>query len=198
MLRLAALGAGEGVDRLTVGSELNSREGMRGRWIELIERVRIVGPRLEIAYSANWDHFRAVRFWDAVDVVGVTGYFEVAKHQQATEAEMRAAWQPIVTDLGAFSRALGRSIEISEIGYPSLDGGAMWPWDETRSAPVDLEEQRRAYAAFATALADQRWMSGIFAWNWFGEGGASSTDYTPRRKPAAAVLEAFYRGAQGR
>ncbi|MFO0727225.1 MAG: hypothetical protein U1E65_25830 [Myxococcota bacterium] len=198
MLWLAALGEAEGVARFTVGSELLSREGQRERWLELIERVRLVAPHAALVYSANWDHYEEVRFWDAIDVVGITGYFEIARGNEASAAEMREAWRPIVGRLADFSRRLGRPLEISEIGYPSLDGGAAWPWDETRRAPVDLEEQRRAYQAFVEALGGQPWLGGIFAWNWFGDGGPRSTDYTPRNKPAARVLEAFYGGSPGR
>ena len=192
MLHLARLAQDEGATSLAIGSELVSRERSRLRWLELIDRVRLTAPRLLLAYSANWDHFRAVSFWDAVDVVGVTGYFEIAKRLDASEAEMVRAWAPIRADLERFSQELGRSIVITEVGYPSLDGGAMWPWDETRRAEVDHEEQRRAYAAFVRAWGGARFLEGVYFWNWFGDGGPSSSDYTPRAKPAAAVLGSFY------
>lgn len=192
MLHLARLAQDEGAASLAIGSELVSRERSRLRWLELIDRVRVAAPTLLLVYSANWDHFRAVSFWDAVDVVGVTGYFEIAKRLDATEEEMVAAWAPIRLDLERFSKELGRPIVITEVGYPSLDGGAMWPWDETRRAAVDHEEQRRAYAAFVRAWAGTRFLDGVYFWNWFGEGGPASADYTPRAKPAARVLASFY------
>lgn len=192
MLHLARLAQAEGASGLAIGSELVSRERSRLRWLELIDRVRLTAPALHLVYSANWDHFREVSFWDAVDVVGVTGYFEIAKRFDASEAEMVAAWAPIRRDLERFSKELGRPIVLTEVGYPSLDGGAMWPWDETRRAEVDHEEQRRAYAAFVQAWGGARFLDGVYFWNWFGEGGPASSDYTPRDKPAARVIASFY------
>ncbi|MCB1733536.1 MAG: hypothetical protein KDI21_23895, partial [Halieaceae bacterium] len=77
-----------------------------------------------------------------------------------------------------------------EVGYPSLDGAAIAPWDHTRGAPVDLEEQRRAYAAATAALLELA-PAGVFFWTWLGEGGRFDRHYTPRGKPAEAVLRRY-------
>ena len=66
-----------------------------------------------------------------------------------------------------------------------------WPWDETREARIDLEEQRRAYEAFLRAWAPVEELEGVVFWNWFGFGGPEDSGYTPRNKPAAEVLRAW-------
>ena len=183
----------QGAQRLSVGSELLTRESMRDRWLGLISRIRVATPKLELMYSANWDHFRPVRFWDAVDVVGLTGYWELTKDLQATTATLAAAWTPVLKDLETWSLAIQRPLVMTEVGYPSLDGGAAWPWDETRGTTVDLEEQRRAYLAFIQRFSGQPWLQGVYWWNWFGFGGDDDTNYTPRMKPAADLIRAWYR-----
>lgn len=193
-LEAARLAVAGGAQRLSIGSELLSREAQRPRWIGLIERVRLAAPPLELMYSANWDHFQPVSFWDAVDIIGVTAYFELTKDLEADEASLAAAWAPARAQLLEHARRVGKPLVISEVGYPSLDGGAAWPWDETRKAPVDLEEQRRAYAAFVTAWSQTPELRGVYFWNWFGFGGPLDTNYTPRGKPAAEVLRAWYGG----
>ncbi len=194
ILHSAGLAAKGGAQRLSVGSELLSRESMRGRWLSLIDRVRIGTPSLELMYSANWDHFQPVSFWDAVDVVGMTAYFELTKSMKPTRADLVKAWLPIRDELGRWSGALGRKIVITEIGYPSLDGAAAWPWDETRRARPDLAEQRVAYEAFIEAWAGAKHLQGVYWWNWFGWGGPKDTGYTPRGKPAAKVIRRWYGG----
>jgi hypothetical protein len=181
-----------GADRFSIGSELVSRERDRSRWAEIIERTRSEAPGLELMYSANWDHFREVSFWDLVDVVGLTAYFELTKSLDPSVEELEAAWAKVKPQLFQFSEDLGRPIVITELGYPSLDGGASWPWDETRTAPIDLEEQRRAYEAAAKSWSDVRFIRGLYWWNWFGLGGAADASYTPRKKPAAGVIRAWY------
>lgn len=192
ILHNAQLAASAGADRFCVGSELLTRERMRARWQSLIDRLRLDTPSLELLYSANWDHFQPVSFWDLVDVVGMTGYWELTKDNDATVTDLLRAWLPIRADVEGFARRVGRPIVLTEVGYPSLDGGAAWPWDETRQAPVDLEEQRRAYEAFARGWAGSPALQGVYFWNWFGFGGAEDTNYTPRGKPAADVLRSWF------
>jgi hypothetical protein len=193
ILRAALLSDHAGAQRLSVGSELVSREGMRSRWSDLIDEIRCEAPSLELMYSANWDHYREVSFWDRVDVVGITGYFELTRRREPSVEELVRGWSAIKSALRAFSDRIGRRLVLTEIGYPSLEGGAARPWDETRRAPVDLEQQRSAYEAAARAWSDQRFLAGIYWWNWFGFGGASDPSYTPRGKPAEKVIESWYR-----
>jgi hypothetical protein len=193
ILHSLALATKGGADRISVGSELLSREKMRARWLELIERVRVRAPDLEILYSANWDHYEAVSFWDAVDVVGLTGYWELTRDMDASTSDLRFAWLPVKRTLLEWRRRIDRPFVFTEIGYPSLDGGAAWPWNETRKAEVDIEEQRRAYAAFVETWSDTPALRGVYFWNWFGFGGDRDTNYTPRGKPAAEVIRRWYR-----
>lgn len=195
VLHSAKLSRQGGADRFSVGSELLSREHMRDRWTDVIESLRVETPELELMYSANWDHYEKVTFWDLVDVVAITGYWELTRSLDPTVEELNMAWVGVKRDVEAWSRRLGRPIVVSEIGYPSLDGAAAWPWDETRKSAVDLEEQRRAYEAFARSWSDTPFLRGAYWWNWFGFGGARDTNYTPRRKPAEDVIRAWYRSA---
>jgi hypothetical protein len=188
--KLARLGDAQ---RLAIGSELVSRESMRARWCELIDRLHGEAPGLELLYSANWDHFTEVSFWDRVDVVGLTAYFEVGRRGSSEDA-LALAWRPIRERLESFARRLGRPFVITEIGYPSQSGGTAWPWDQTRFAAIDLEEQRRGYQAFVQAWSKSTALGGVYWWNWFGDGGPADREYTPRNKPAQEVIRRWYRG----
>src|SRR5262249_15357348 len=66
----------EHAETLVVGSESVSTEPMRDRWLEVIGHVRAIF-RGKLLYSANWDHFAPVSFWDAVDLAGVTAYHKL-------------------------------------------------------------------------------------------------------------------------
>ncbi len=195
ILHSATLAQISGSDRFAVGSELLSRERMRQRWREVIDRVRLAAPNLELLYSSNWDHYEPVSFWDLVDVIGLTAYWELTKDMDPSVSDLVLSWKGVRRDVEAFSKRMGRKVVFTEVGYPSLDGGAAWPWDETRKAPVDQEEQRRAYEAFVRAWAGSQALQGVYWWNWFGFGGPEDTNYTPRKKPAADVLRRWYRAA---
>lgn len=194
VLHYARIAADEKVELFSVGSELVSTEGWRDRWYHLIGAVEKIygGPLL---YSANWDHYEPVTFWERLDYVGVTAYNELTRDPAATEAALAAAWGGVRTRLAAFSRRVGKPLVITEVGYTSQDGAAVHPWDYTSRAGVDLEEQRRCYAAFVTAWAGEPALHGVFFWNWFGHGGARDRSYTPRGKPAESVVRGWYRSA---
>jgi hypothetical protein len=192
VLHYAALARSEGVAILSVGSELGATEAWRDRWYALIGEVRRVFPG-ELTYSANWDHYQHVSFWERLDAVGISAYPPLTTDADAGEDELDQAWRAAGSELAGFARRVGRPLIITELGIPSIDGGATAPWDYTRRAPVDLEEQRRAFAAFARAFADEPALAGVFVWIWWGEGGADDPGYSVRRKPAAEVIRRMYR-----
>ncbi len=149
-----------------------------------------------LLYSANWDHYEQVSFWQRVDYVGVTAYNELTSKKDATEEELARAWVPVRDQLVAFARKVDRPLVITEIGYTSQDGAAVHPWDYTLKSGVDLEEQRRCYAAFVDAWKDEPGLAGVFWWNWYGAGGAKDTSYTPKGKPAEQVLRDYFSAAR--
>ena len=190
--RLAAAGH---ADALSIGSELGSTEGWRERWFHLAGRVRrAFGGRL--TYSANWDHFDQVSFAMRLDWLGVTGYFELTRDRRASEDALAAAWARPRARLLAWARRAGRPLVVTEVGYPSRDGGAVHPWDYTAGGAIDLEEQRRAYRAFARAWGGTA-LAGVWFWEWSGPGGPTDGGYTPHGKPAECVLARWF-GAGGR
>ena len=188
----ADLAAAAGAAALVIGSELGSTESWRDRWYHLISRVerRFTGALL---YSANWDHYQHVTFWQRLDAIGVTGYFELARDRAASVEDLVAGWTSARDALLAFAAERGLPLWLTEVGYPSVDGGAVWPWDYTRRAAVDVEEQRRAFAALARSWAGHA-LAGLFVWEWSGAGGPADRGYTPRGKPAACELGAWFTG----
>jgi hypothetical protein len=194
ILHHAAMAAEGGAESLLVGSELGTTEAWRDRWYHLIGRVeRVFAGRL--VYSANWDHYRQVSFWSRVDVVGVTGYFELARGRDPGEDELGRGWAAVQGELTAFAAAQGKPLWLTEVGYASMDGAAARPWDYSMDAAVDVEEQRRCYAAFVAAWSGVDALRGVFFWIWDGPGGARDRGYTPRGKPAEAVLRQWLHGA---
>lgn len=191
ILHYAAIAAQERAVALVVGSELATTEAWRDRWYHLIARVEDAYDGV-LVYSANWDHYERVSFWRRVDVVGVSAYFQLADDADASEAEMTRAWRARRDELLAFAAARDRPLWITEVGYPSRDGAAIRPWDYTRGGEVDLEEQRRAYAAFVAAWSEVDGLQGVLWWIWERPGGRGDGGYSPRGKPAAAVVRGWF------
>jgi hypothetical protein len=186
----AIIAASHHAAALMVGSELGSTEHWRERWYHLISRIR---RRFDgrLLYSANWDHYAEVSFWDRLDGLGVTGYFELATRDDASLAELTAAWRRVRTELTAAAATRHLPLWLTEVGYPSRDGATRTPWDYTRNTAIDLEEQRRGLAALAATWSDDA-LTGVLVWEWTGPGGVDDGGYTPRGKPAACELAAWF------
>jgi len=181
IVRYARLAQRGGAAALVIGSELGTLDGELGPWRLLARTVRRQFGG-ELLYSANWDHFRDARVWDAVDGIGMSFYFPVD-----------ANFATLPGQLEAFARAHGKKpIWLTEVGYLSQRGAGAWPWKEQAQEPVDLEEQRRCYQAFIRAWDGSPALGGLFFWNWYGWGGAGSPGYTPRGKPAAHEIARWF------
>ncbi len=191
ILHYAALAAATRVDLFSVGSELVSMEQDRARWRALIASVRATYGG-QLTYSANWDHFEPIAFWDALDVMGVTAYQPLARTAEVRDdVTLAAGFLPFKARLTSFASMHDLHYLFTEVGYPSSTYGAVRPWEYRHAAP-DLQLQLACYRALFRTWHDDRRLAGLFVWNWFGFGGADDQSYTPRNKPAAAVLQYWY------
>lgn len=198
----ARLGATEGVGLYAVGSELVSMERHVDRWRALIGEVRSVF-RGRLTYSANWDHFEPVQFWDALDVAGLNGYHTLVEAARpgappppTDEAALLDGWQSFVQRVRHWSRVTGKRFILTEIGYPSTPFAAARPWDHETVGRPDPQMQLRCYRAMFRAWHAEPLLAGLYIWNWFGMGGPEDTGYTPRGKPAMHVIDWWYGGSR--
>jgi len=193
VLAHAVLAGQVGAQRFLVGSELLSLEEERPRWMELIGGVRAVFKG-QLGYSANWDRYDQVTFWDALDFVGVNGYFRLARDgAQPSEDALVRSWEKHLVALQTLRDAVGLPLLMTEVGYSSRVTAAAKPWCACPTEERDHDLQARLYGAFLrVALAEEldtpvpfdAW----FLWNWFGFGGPNDGTFTPRGKPAETLL----------
>lgn len=198
IVRLARIFEETGVEMLCVGSEFSSLEQYDDRWRALIARVREVYSG-RLIYSANWDHYRHVTFWDDLDAIGLSGYYELTRSKTPTLDELIAPWVAVRERILDWrdSEGLTAPIVFTEIGYANQDGTNIHPWDYTMKNPPDPEEQALCYEAFIRTWHGQPALGGVFFYNWFGFDTLEDTGYSPRGKPAAQTMKMWY-GAVGR
>jgi len=209
LLHYARLSELEGFDLLCVGNELEGLTVHAEEWRRLIGEIRRVyhGP---ITYAANWGgEFENLRFWDALDYMGLNNYYPLAKTLSPArparlpdgqpsgprDDEVTAGARALAARLEDLSRKWQRPVLLTEVGYPSVHGAAAEPWVEDARRGLDPEEQAACYRAIFTAFAGKPWLGGMFWWKWPSHGrggGASDPSYTPLGKPAAEVLRAWY------
>lgn len=187
--------SGMGAVQLVAGTELAGTIEHGDRWRDLIASVRTRFGG-EVVYAASWDEAWMVPFWDAVDRVGVDFYAPVTGRAEAGRVEILAGWQPWIERLNRLRGQTDKAILLTEIGYRSVDGAGMRPWDFSGDAGYDGGEQADLYWAALEAASGAGWIEGVYWWNWLvnGEGGPLDRDYTPKGKPAAGELAGAWNG----
>ncbi|NUP88382.1 MAG: hypothetical protein HUU25_01020 [Candidatus Sumerlaeia bacterium] len=196
LLHIARLAEREGAQGLSVGSELSTLEAQTEHWRQTIGAVRGEFSGW-LTYSVNWDHLETIEFWDELDVVGVSSYFELARESTAPQASLEAAWRRHRDDLLAWRsrRVPGMPLVLTEVGYPSQASAPVHPWSYNRGAPLDLEAQARCYEALIAAWDGVTALNGLYFYEWAGDGGGpEDRSYTPQGKPAEALIRLWYAG----
>jgi hypothetical protein len=197
MAIFAKLARDDDVEILSIGCEfveLTTSEYLQN-WRKLVQSIRGIydGP---LVYAANWGREALqVEFWNDLDYVGIDAYFELTNTANPVLEELLAAWAPYLTQIESIHEAWQRPIVLTEIGYRSIDGANMRPWDWEHPGELDLAEQALCYQAVMRAFGEKAWFSGIYWWNWEPDlslGGKADKGYTPYGKPAGLVLKQWY------
>lgn len=155
-----------GCEMLCIGCEMIGTEHKEEQWRELISRVREIyhGP---LVYNANHGKEENVAWFDALDYIGTSAYYPVAKEGGASADEMTAAWERPKAALKRLSEKFGKKIIFMEIGCRSARGCAVMPWDFVhREYPRDEDEQANFYESAMRAMWDEPYFEGFFWWDW--------------------------------
>jgi hypothetical protein len=157
-------------DAFVVGTELDQTIHLDHEWRGVIASVRAVTD-VPLTYSANWDQFERVRFWDALDAIAIQAYFPLVDHDRPpTERELEAAWERLMSRLEAYGRRHRRDIVFGEIGYNRSALAAVQPWNARVGGPDADEVQRRCMVAALRAIRRSNTVAGAFLWKWFPHG----------------------------
>jgi hypothetical protein len=158
--------AGE-ADALVVGTELDRTVQHEASWRELIGDVRRHSDAV-LTYAANWDRYRHVPFWDALDVIGIQGYFPIADQPGlCTEAQLERGWQTVLRELETYARQQHRRIVFTELGYDRSLEAAIKPWQRGRPSDEADELQQRCMRVALRSIAQNEVVVGAFLWKWF-------------------------------
>jgi len=180
------------VESFVIGCELKSTESYLEEWLDIINEVKAIysGP---LTYSATYDSYQQIEFWDELDFIGVNPYYTLTYSSLPTLNELKKGWQKYLPDLESFSLLWEKDIIFTEIGYRSIDGCNIFPWDWQKDRRVDENEQALCYEATFEVFSEISWLKGYYWWNWEAIYTEVDLDnYTPQEKLAEEVLKSWY------
>jgi hypothetical protein len=184
----AGLAARIGADLFAVGVEFGKLSRHEKEWRELISCAREIykGPLVYAAVQGS--EFENLRFWDALDYIGLNNYYPLPDSLDTTE---------MVRKVEEVQRRFGKPVIFPEAGFSSFEAPHREPWDETprKLSPAD---QARAYEAILRAFYGKPWFYGMYWWKvgTNGYGGPSDGSHTPWGKPAMDIVRKWYTGSK--
>ncbi|MBK7877259.1 MAG: hypothetical protein IPJ77_16205 [Planctomycetes bacterium] len=194
--------AARGADGFSIANELEKLAGFEAEWRAVIAAVRAETPA-RLTWAANWSGYRDVRFWDALDAVGVQAYFPLVEHADPTEDELRAAWKPVLAELATFQARVGKPIVFTELGYRAALDAAREPWTfrEARGderARAEAVQERCLTIALEAIEPESAWLRGAFLWKWFPGSARRGENFLVNRPGMQRVVERVWKPAAER
>ncbi len=179
----------------SVGVELGRTVEREAEWRALIRGARrLFSGRL--TYAGNWaGDYDRVRFWDALDLVGVDAYFPLAERSDAGRAELAAGARRTARELAAAAERFGRPVLLTEVGFAAREGAWVAPHEEGGGA-VSEAHQARAWDALLEALGRPPWLAGLYVWKAFSHPAAENRgrpDFRVLGREAEAVIGGYFR-----
>ncbi len=155
-------------DGFTFGSELDQTlDGNERLWRDIIAAVR-TETDAPLTYSANWPDYQKVPFWDALDVISLSAYFPMVKHQRMPEsAELDRTWQRVRGEALAYARSQNKRILFMELGYDVGMNSAREPWKDGDRREGGEELQAMLLDRALNAVEEEDDLIGTFLWKWF-------------------------------
>jgi Glycoside Hydrolase Family 113 len=175
-------------DLFCVGGEFVKLTPDEAGWRKVIARARELYPG-PLVYAANFgDEFETVKFWDALDYIGLQDYYPLPDD---------LATGDVVRKVEAVQRKFHRPVIFTEVGFASGEHANRTPWEDGHGKPV-LELQARCYRAVFEAFYDKPWFEGMYWWKigTDGFGGPDDTSLTPWGKPGMEVVKQWYSRAR--
>jgi len=185
-----------GVHVFVLGSELVSTETQTEPWRALIADVRKRYRGL-LTYSANWDHYEVIEWWDQLDMIGMTTYYDLVDGENPTVAQLCEAWKKIKASVLKWQARIDKPLLFTEVGWPNQATCAQYPWDYYRATDKpDPRAQATCFEAFFKTWIDSPAVAGFLVWEWRNHpgqnGGLKDTSYIPRGKPAMKVISRYF------
>jgi len=156
-----------GCEMLCTGCEMAGMDKNSERCRTMISSVREVYSGL-IMHNINHDDETRFDWLDAVDIIGISGYYRLTTPDDLSKDAMRRSWSRVVEKLTECYEKYNRPVMFAEIGVRNERGCSMYPWDFAYryDVPMDEQEQSDFYETAMEATWDIPWFAGYFWWDW--------------------------------
>jgi len=77
-----------------------------------------------LTYSANWDHYTNIPFWNQLDLMAMNSYYKLGDNAKVPVEDINKRWAPIRDHILEFSRKINKPVFMTEVGWCSQANAA--------------------------------------------------------------------------
>ncbi|WP_124981821.1 glycoside hydrolase family 113 [Nonlabens xiamenensis] len=197
ILRFAKIAEEKNVGMFCIGTELDSFTRERPQfWLELISQIRAVYSG-KLTYAGNWDSYKKIDFWSALDYIGVDAYFPISSEKTPEVDTVNQHWSKWKKELRSLSRKHNKKILFAEYGYISADYAGQEPWKNAgEDRAVNEQAQQILLEGLYNNIWDEEWFAGGFLWKHHAEKSRRrgyEKRFTVQNKLAQSTVSAAYK-----
>ena len=165
-------------------------------WRMLIKKLRGIYSG-QLTYAANWgDEFENLKFWDALDFIGLNCYYPLSKSDNPSKRELKKAFDKIMVKAATVCNKYNKQLVFTEIGFRSVDGPWKNPHAKEDGRAFNDAHQELCYEVVLEGIQNKRWCNGILWWKWpsyMSYRGNQNTGFSPNLKQTENVLTKFFK-----
>jgi hypothetical protein len=194
-----------GISYINLGTELAKLTGPQygwqntQKWRDLISTTRS-NYSGKLTYGGNWgapyEELSKIEFWNDLDYIGISAYFDLSKDEIPSVATLQNAWANVNNyALQPLINRWNKPIMFTEIGYRSVNQAGNSPGDWSRPAYFMEDGQANAFEAMFSYFDDKSFLAGVNIWDVNSDpnyGGQGNVDYTFVNKKAEPVVKKWF------
>lgn len=201
ILEQAQIARDEKVDVFAVGVELEALTRHEAEWRALIRAVKSTGLKSALTYECEAWNAANIRFWDALDFVGLNFYYAYPHAFNADSASDRASllafYKEKLLQHEKHARLVGKPLLFAELGFPghehAITQTAGWT---NRTQKRSDKVQRLGFSTMREAFKSIDYHAGVFFWKYVTtldsyEKRSYDTDFILQGKPAETVIKSW-------
>lgn len=186
IVHYAVLAQSQKVELFSVGNEMISLWDRNEDWQKIIESVRnVYSGKVTCKMNSWWqveyfDKVLDMKWMSDLDYIGIAPYFDLTNKKDPTLEELKKGWSDsrhgfdVVEELESICQKFQKDMIFLEMGYRSIDGTNIEPWNGEQIVPrgsstlskADQQEQAIATQALFDVFFNKPWFKGVFWYFW--------------------------------
>jgi len=185
LMHYAILAQAYDVELFCIGNEFHSLWIEDQKWGYIIDKLRrqykgLITTKLNCWWQEKTFQKVLTYGWlEKLDYIAIAPYFDLTWENDLSLEAIKNSWQNsrhglnIVKELEEIAKKYKKKMIFSEIGYRSIDGTTIEPWNSDSIVPrsggsgkIDLEEQLLATQALLDVFKDKDWWAGVIWFYW--------------------------------